>query len=106
MPPKPKTFALPEGNRLETDFPILGKPPKNNNANNTLNWRNAAEKGASAPPPPIFVKNEKKTKIVEKEINLDDYDEEEYDSAFCDDNYPDDDYCDDDAFPAKGGYID
>ena len=71
-----------------------------------MNWRNAAEKGASAPPPPIFVKNEKKTKIVEKEINLDDYDEEEYDSAFCDDNYPDDDYCDDDAFPAKGGYID
>ena len=96
MPPKSKTFALPEGYKLETEFPILGKPT--NNANNTLNWRTAAEKGASAPPPPIFIKHETKPKTVEKEINLDDYDEEEYDSAFY--------QSDDDMFPAKGGYID
>ena len=97
---KPKNFVLPEGNRLETDFPTLGKP-KVKNANN-LNWRIAAEKGAVAPPPPMFVK---KTSIqsnsVDQDINLDDYDEEEYDSAFCDDD--DDDV---DNFPTKGGYMD
>ena len=93
---KPKDFVLPEGNRLETDFPILGKP-KVKNAN-VLNWRIAAEKGVAAPPPPIFVKKKlAQSNSVDQDINLDDYDEEEYDSAFCDD---------DDTFPTKGGYMD
>ena len=96
VPRKPANFVLPEGNRLETDFPILGKP-KVKNAN-ILNWRIAAEKGAAAPPPPIFVKKKPtQANSVNQEINLDDYDEEEYDSAFCDD---------DDNFPTKGGYMD
>ena len=94
---KPKDFVLPEGNRLETDFPTLGKP-KVKNANN-LNWRIAAEKGAVAPPPPMFVKKMPiQSSSGDQDINLDDYDEEEYDSAFCDD--------DDDSFPTKGGYMD
>jgi len=93
---KPKDFVLPEGNRLETDFPILGKP-KVKSAND-LNWRIAAEKGAVAPPPPIFVKKKAtQSNCGDQDINLDDYDEEEYDSAFCDD---------DDNFPTKGGYMD
>ena len=90
---------MPEGNRLETDFPILGKP-KVNNCSDSLNWRAAAEKGAEAPPPPRFVRKTAVSEEVEclASVNLDDYDEEEYDSAA---------YCsDDDTFPAKGGYMD
>ena len=96
-PPKPKEFVLPDGNRLETDFPILGKPKVKNASD--LNWRIAAEKGAVAPPPPIFVKKKSSVKLnsADQDIDLDDYDEEEYDSAFCDE---------DDSFPTKGGYMD
>ena len=96
-PPKPKEFVQPDGNRLETDFPILGKPKVKNASD--LNWRIAAEKGAVAPPPPIFVKKKSSVKLnsADQDIDLDDYDEEEYDSAFCDE---------DDSFPTKGGYMD
>ena len=87
---------MPEGNRLETDFPILGKPKAKNTSD--LNWRIAAEKGVVAPPPPRFIKKKPiELNSLEEDINLDDYDEEEYDSAFCDD---------DDNFPTKGGYMD
>jgi hypothetical protein len=96
-PRKPANFVLPEGESLETDFPILGKP-KVKNAND-LNWRVAAKKGAEAPPPPLFVKKmPNQLDLLDEDINLDDYDEEEYDSAFCDE--------DDNIFPTKGGYMD
>ena len=81
----------------EGDFPTLGKPKTN--LSNNLNWRQAAKKGAEAPPPPQFIKKmpHKKDDSFD-EIDLDDFDEEEYDPT---------QYCsDDDAFPAKGGYID
>ena len=70
---------------------------KTKNAND-LNWRQAAQKGTEAPPPPRFVKKMPEKKKDLNDINLDDYDEEEYDSCgIC---------SDDDTFPVKGGYID
>ena len=95
---KPANFVLPEGDHLETDFPVLGKP-KVKNAND-LDWRIAAEKGVIAPPPPRFMKKKSiEPNSLDGDINLDDYDEEEYDSTFCDDD-------DDGSFPTKGGYMD